>query len=101
MASEPIRDRNWQRKKPISAFRLGLRVPRPTPLRLAAALACVPTLAAAQTFTDLGLLPGGQGSFATGVNGDGSVVVGYCFTPDDHAFRWTAASGITDLGTLS
>lgn len=49
-----------------------------------------------------GLLPlGGQGSFATAVSGNGSVVVG-AFGPlsSRRAFRWTEQSGAVNLGTL-
>ncbi|WP_457436155.1 hypothetical protein [Pseudomonas sp. TE3786] len=46
---------------------------------------------------DLGTLNGSTTSAAQGVNGDGSVVVG---TSGDYAFRWTAAGGMTDLGSL-
>ena len=53
---------------------------------------------------DLGTLPGDVSSDARGVNGDGSVVVGYSYPSaysDDgyHAFRWTAAQGTVDLNT--
>jgi probable HAF family extracellular repeat protein len=64
------------------------------------AWAAQPSLA--QRLTWLGTLPGGNWSEATGVSADGSVVVG---TADNavghrHAFRWTAAGGMQDLGTL-
>ena len=51
---------------------------------------------------DLGTL-GGLESFAYGVSGDGSVVVGVseiATVPHARAFRWTSASGMQDLGTL-
>lgn len=50
--------------------------------------------------TDLGTL-GGPASYAQAVNKSGTVV-GYSNTAsgDVHAFRWTAADGMVDLGTL-
>lgn len=52
----------------------------------------------------LGFLPGGFGlSYAFGVSGDGSTVVGVCtnasYTPE--AFRWTDTDGMTGLGFIS
>ena len=49
---------------------------------------------------DLGTL-GGASSYANAINRSG-VVVGSADTPTGqrHAFRWTVASGMTDLGTL-
>ncbi len=51
---------------------------------------------------DLGYLPGGQSSLATGVSGDGSVVVGASDTGgwQHRAFRWTASGGMQSLGTI-
>ncbi|ABR90262.1 autotransporter [Janthinobacterium sp. Marseille] len=59
---------------------------------------------------DLGFLPGGTSSKANAVNADGNVVVGQSNrspgrdNPDNgpltHAFRWTQAEGMKDLGTL-
>ena len=58
---------------------------------------------------DLGTLGGTSAlatavsSEATGVNSDGSVVVGYSLTTGNvtyHAFRWTSSGGMQDLGTL-
>jgi probable HAF family extracellular repeat protein len=48
---------------------------------------------------DLGTLPGGGGSEATGVSADGSVVVGSARNAAGkwRAFRWTAAGGMEDL----
>jgi probable HAF family extracellular repeat protein len=53
--------------------------------------------------TDLGTLAGGAGSSqATAISSDGSAVVGYSNNAnnDNHAFRWTSGTGMTDLGTL-
>jgi probable HAF family extracellular repeat protein len=51
----------------------------------------------------LGFLPGGSlPSGASGVNADGTVVVGQAIDASGHAqaFRWTAASGMVGLGFL-
>ena len=56
----------------------------------------------AGVMTDLGTL-GGNRSNATAVSADGSIVVGYAriiASTQYRAFRWTSASGMTDLGTL-
>jgi probable HAF family extracellular repeat protein len=55
-----------------------------------------------QSLTWLGTLPGGSSSYAYGVSADGRVVVGLATNPAgwSRAFRWTAAGGIQDLGTL-
>jgi len=65
---------------------------------------------AAGGMQNLGTLPGGAYSYATGVSADGSVVVGilensiwdeeHGYIYVDRAFRWTAAGGMQDLGTL-
>jgi probable HAF family extracellular repeat protein len=64
------------------------------------AWAALPSLA--QRLIWLGTLPGGSGSWATGVSADGSVVVGEAVNAEWRlrAFRWTASGGMQDLGTL-
>ena len=54
------------------------------------------------TLTALGDLPGGQfQSTASGVNSDGTVVVGRGFSDSGmEAFRWTSAGGMIGLGDL-
>jgi probable HAF family extracellular repeat protein len=54
------------------------------------------------SFQGLGTWPGGLNSFATGVSADGKLVVGWGQGADnvERAFRWTAATGLEDLGTL-
>jgi hypothetical protein len=49
-----------------------------------------------------------SGSYASGVNADGSVIVGGAYRrvprfqpPEGAAFRWTQASGMASLGTLN
>lgn len=52
--------------------------------------------------TDLGMLAGADRSTAWGVSGDGAVVVGQSGTANvTRAFRWTAADGMKELGTLA
>ncbi len=53
------------------------------------------------TIQNLGVLPNGHGSYALGVSGDGSVVVGYCLMQDMNliGFRWSAATGMVPMGT--
>jgi len=76
-------------------------------LGLAAALSAAPAVAGVvPTFRGLGGVPGGYDeSAATGVSGDGSVVVGCAWTQstwtqtqEGQAFRWTAATGTVGLG---
>jgi probable HAF family extracellular repeat protein len=54
-----------------------------------------------QSLTWLGTL-GGTWSGANGVSADGAVVVGWAYNAAGYwrAFRWTAATGMQDLGTL-
>src|ERR1700690_176050 len=61
----------------------------------------VPVLAS-DIVLDLGVLPGSVSSTAFGISGDGSVIVGVSVDTanHDHAFRWTQATGMVDLGTL-
>ena len=48
------------------------------------------------------LLPSDPNSEATGVSGDGSVIVGASQTSDgDRAFRWTSGGGMVALGSFS
>src|SRR5262245_34022433 len=51
------------------------------------------------TFQPLGLLTGTVQSFGEGVSSDGNVVVGFATGANgvDHAFRWTAATGLQEL----
>ncbi len=58
--------------------------------------------ASAASFTGLGDLPGGVfESFADGVSGDGSVVVGSGNSASGaEAFRWTSGGGMVGLGDL-
>jgi probable HAF family extracellular repeat protein len=52
------------------------------------------------TITDLGTLPGGPESWASGINAGGQVV-GTSELPDaEHAFFWDSSNGMQDLGTL-
>src|SRR5262245_24605301 len=58
-----------------------------------------PPPTSAASFQPLGLLPGTIQSFGEGVSSDGSVVVGFATAANgvDHAFRWTAATGLQEL----
>jgi uncharacterized membrane protein len=53
--------------------------------------------------SDLGPLPEGTTGWATGVSGDGSVIVGVLLRPDGsrRTFRWTEATGVVDIGSAS
>jgi probable HAF family extracellular repeat protein len=50
----------------------------------------------------LGTLPGYSYSLATDLSGDGSTMVGYCYSygGPERAYRWTAKTGMQDLGVL-
>jgi probable HAF family extracellular repeat protein len=54
------------------------------------------------SFQGLGFLPGGVNSFATDVSGDGKVIVGWSGFENGsvRAWRWTAATGLVDIGDL-
>jgi probable HAF family extracellular repeat protein len=55
------------------------------------------------TFTGLGHYPGTQSpSWAYGISGDGSIIVGSTTAPNGNqeAFRWTQQAGLVPLGTL-
>jgi len=84
-----------------------LRVHRSACLWFVAAVLCIPIApASAQppvVMEPLGDLVGGaySDSYARGVSADGGVVVGVSDTATGyHAFRWTAAGGMVDLGVL-
>jgi probable HAF family extracellular repeat protein len=53
------------------------------------------------SFTDLGVLPGGTESMAAAINQNAVVAGTSTFSsPWNHAFRWTQAGGMTNLGAL-
>jgi uncharacterized membrane protein len=61
---------------------------------------CSPVLA--QSFQSLGVPPGATAMYATGISGDGTIVVGYMATPQgDRPFRWSAAGGVEQLPLLA
>jgi len=66
--------------------------------RLLAVLTMAGVSVNAQTIVGLGVLTGSTSSYAYGVSGDGSTVVG---VSGSMAFRWTSASGIQDIGKLA
>jgi probable HAF family extracellular repeat protein len=55
---------------------------------------------AAAPLTNLGHLPGGTNTFPAAVSADGSAVVGTQRTNVDRAFRWTATTGMVDIGAF-
>jgi probable HAF family extracellular repeat protein len=65
-------------------------------------LAWMATAGWSQSLTWLGVLPDGRYSYAFDVSADGAVVVGEAenVAGQFRAFRWTAAGGMQDLGTL-
>ena len=85
------RFRIWQRLRPatvaVLAVLCGAGLIRPTQAQV--------------TLTDLGNL-GGPTVHVSGMSGDGKVIVGSARLSNgtDHAFRWTAETGMADLGTL-
>ncbi len=51
---------------------------------------------------DLGLLPSGTFSDATGISSDGSTIVGFADIPAGYrSFVWTSGGGMVNLGTLA
>jgi probable HAF family extracellular repeat protein len=52
------------------------------------------------TITDLGTLPGGSSSSGQGINASGQVTGFSATTSSNHAFLYSAGTGMTDLGTL-
>ena len=76
----------------------------PAALCLGAGVQC----SIAQEFYGIGIIPNGWQSYATGVSGDGSVVVGSAYDPAGGtyglggyiALRWTIADGRQPLGLL-
>ncbi len=77
---------------------------RPTCVAIAVSVSLwvVSPLQAAALFQGLGDLPGGDfNSQASGVSGDGSVIVGTGSSESDfEAFRWTKETGMVGLGAL-
>lgn len=68
---------------------------------LATVLAARPSHGAGASFTRLGFLPGATESRAEAVSADGSAVAGRTGIGSlQEAFRWTAATGLVDLGRL-
>ena len=71
--------------------------------RLTACAVCAGTAVGQPTFTNLGVPGGADATLARAVSADGSVVVGSAHLSAAgtwHAFRWSAATGMVDLGTL-
>jgi probable HAF family extracellular repeat protein len=69
---------------------------------LAICAAALPAPAGASAITDLGTLPGGRDAYADSINASGAVA-GYSGVGPptvSHAFYWTRAGGMVDLGTL-
>jgi probable HAF family extracellular repeat protein len=85
-------------------FRLALRGIGLGALALLLLLAAPPAGGGAQGYVavDLGTVPGFTGSWATAMNDDG-MVIGQLTGPGGppfHAFAWTRAGGMVDIGTL-
>ena len=62
----------------------------------------LPAVACAQTLTQIPNLPGGSFMWASAVSDDGSAVAGdgTIASGDLRAWRWTAAGGLRNLGTV-
>ncbi len=71
-------------------------------IALAFGLSSLAASASPPQIENLGSLSGYQKSFGYSVSTGGSVVTGYCERTDGvrRAYRWTAETGMTDLGTL-
>ncbi|MCC6229823.1 MAG: immunoglobulin domain-containing protein [Phycisphaerales bacterium] len=69
----------------------------------ALALSCLAGLATGQVLVDLGKLPGGTWNYASTLSDDGSVVCGSADVAGGkpRAYRWTASSGLVNLGIVS
>lgn len=66
---------------------------------VASIAALITPTASAQSISELGSLTPGDNCQAMAISADGTVVVGYSNVPGgNHAFRWTAAGGMQDLG---
>jgi probable HAF family extracellular repeat protein len=73
----------------------------PARLALVAALFFASPAGASPMFVPLPSVPG-AGAFASGVSGDGSVVVGFTIdATTTEAFRWTSEDGMVGLGDLA
>jgi autotransporter-associated beta strand protein/probable HAF family extracellular repeat protein len=59
-----------------------------------------PIGAHSQSFQGLGFLPGYDVSYAYSLSADGSVVSGWSYNGNYQAYRWTAATGMLDLGSF-
>jgi probable HAF family extracellular repeat protein len=72
-------------------------------LLLATLILDLPTSARAASLDDLGFLPGGSFSSATGISADGTTVVGYgngSGAASGEAFCWTQGGGMVGIGFL-
>ena len=103
----PLRaaDGDRPRLRGLSRMRLGIS----SLLMALLALTYLISPAAAQTptpsFQGLGQMPGtmsGGGTYVNAVSGDGSTLIGYTWVSGSatRSYRWTAAGGFEDLGTL-
>src|SRR5438477_12061356 len=84
--------------------REGINMPckiRPAAVLLFVGAIAGPALATPTSFTRLGFLPGALYSDAFAASVNGAVVAGVGqINGHDRAFRWSAASGMVDLGVL-